>query len=76
MTADECFIFFAADADVGVFLALGWTIPRHVIDPRVEFMRIRNGRAPLPPLEGGDPDIAAEHHNRTIRSASSAAAPQ
>ena len=54
------FIFFAADADVGVFLALGWTVPRHVIDVRVEFMRIRNGLAPLPPLDGGDPDIAAE----------------
>ena len=60
MTADECFIFFAADADVGVFIDLGWTIPRHVIDVRVEFMRIRNGLAPLPPLDGGDPDIAAE----------------
>jgi hypothetical protein len=60
MTADECFIFFAADADVGVFIALGWTIPRHVIDVRIEFMRIRNGLAPLPPLDGGDPDIAAE----------------
>jgi DNA polymerase I len=60
MTADECFIFFAADADVGVFLALGWPAPRHVIDVRVEFMRIRNGLAPLPPLDGGDPDIAAE----------------
>jgi DNA polymerase I len=60
MTADECFIFFAADADIDVFLALGWTVPRHVIDVRVEFMRIRNGLAPLPSLEGGDPDIAAE----------------
>jgi hypothetical protein len=60
MTADECFIFFAADADVGIFLALGWTIPRHVLDVRVEFMRIRNGLAPLPPEEGGDPDIGAE----------------
>jgi hypothetical protein len=60
MTADECFIFFAADADVGIFLACGWPVPRHVIDHRVEFLRIRNGLAPLPPLEGGDPDIAAE----------------
>ena len=60
MTADECFIFFAADADVGVFIALGWTVPRHVIDVRIEFMRIRNGLAPLPPLEGGNLDIAAE----------------
>jgi len=60
MTADECFIFFAADADVGVFIARSWTVPRHVIDVRIEFMRIRNGLAPLPPLDGGDPDIAAE----------------
>jgi hypothetical protein len=60
MTDDECFIFFAADADIGVFLAEGWTIPRHVIDVRVEFMRIRNGLAPLAPYDGGDPDIAAE----------------
>jgi DNA polymerase I len=59
MAADECFIFFAADADIGMFINLGWTIPRHVIDVRVEFMRIRNGLAPLPPLDGGDPDIAA-----------------
>ena len=49
MTDDECFIFFAADADIGVFIELGWPIPRHVIDVRVEFMRIRNGLAPLPP---------------------------
>jgi DNA polymerase-1 len=59
MTADECFVFFAADADVGVFIELQWPIPRHVIDARVEFMRIRNGLAPLPSLDGGDPDIAA-----------------
>jgi len=59
MADDECFIFFAADADVGVFIKLQWPIPRHVIDVRVEFMRIRNGLAPLPPLDGGDPDIAA-----------------
>jgi DNA polymerase I len=60
MAADECFVFFAADADVGVFIELGWTIPRHVIDVRIEFMRIRCGLAPLPSLDGGDPDIAAE----------------
>jgi hypothetical protein len=60
MTADECFIFFAADADIGLFLPLGWKIPRHVIDVRVEFMRIRNGREPLEPPKGGNPDIAAE----------------
>jgi hypothetical protein len=60
MARDELFIFFAADADIGVFLSCDWTIPRHVLDPRVEFMRIRNGLAPLPPYDGGDADIAAE----------------
>jgi DNA polymerase-1 len=60
MAADECFVFFAADADVGVLIELGWIIPRHVIDVRIEFMRIRCGLAPLPSLDGGDPDIAAE----------------
>jgi hypothetical protein len=60
MTADECFIFFAADADVGLFIALGWPVPRHVIDVRIEFMRIRNGLEPLPAYDGGNPRIAAE----------------
>ena len=55
----KCFIFFAADADIGVFIELGWPIPRYVIDVRVEFMRIRNGLAPLQSFDGGDPDIAA-----------------
>lgn len=67
MTDDECFIFFAADADVGVFIELGWPIPRHVIDVRVEFMRIRNGLAPLPALDGGDLDIAAEKEAKTSK---------
>jgi DNA polymerase I len=43
MSADELFIMWAADADSLVFLAKGWSAPRHVLDPRVEFMRIRNG---------------------------------
>jgi hypothetical protein len=60
MSADECFLFFAADADIGIFLALGWTIPRHVIDARVEFIRIRNGAPLLKPYDGGDLDIGAE----------------
>jgi hypothetical protein len=60
MARDECFIFFAADADIGVFLSCGWPVPRQVLDPRVEFMRIRNGLAPLPPYNWGDAEIAAE----------------
>ena len=67
MGTDECFVFFAADADAGIFVNLKWPIPRHVIDPRVEFMRIRNGLAPLPPLDGGDPDIAAEKEAKTSK---------
>jgi hypothetical protein len=67
MAVDECFIFFAADADIGVFLALEWPIPRHVIDPRVEFMRIRNGLPPLPPYDCGDPVIAAEKETKRAR---------
>jgi hypothetical protein len=67
MTADECFVFFAADADVGIFINLKWPIPRHVIDPRVEFMRVRNGLAPLKPLDGGDPDIATEKETKASK---------
>jgi DNA polymerase I-like protein with 3'-5' exonuclease and polymerase domains len=59
MASDELFIFFAADADINIFLTQRWPTPRHVIDPRVEFIRVRNGFPPLKPLEGGDPDIAA-----------------
>jgi hypothetical protein len=66
MAADECFIFFAADADVGIFLASNWPLPRHVIDPRVEFMRVYNGARPLPSWRGGDPDLGAA---RDIREA-------
>jgi hypothetical protein len=64
MAADEAFIFFAADADISIFLVCGWPVPRHVIDVRVEFMRIRNGLRPLPPLEGGNVDIAAEKERK------------
>jgi DNA polymerase I len=67
MAADECFGFFAADADVGIFINLNWPIPRHVIDPRVEFMRVKNGLAPLQPPDGGDPDIAAEKEAKTSK---------
>jgi hypothetical protein len=65
MAADECFIFWAADADIGLFFALDWPIPRHVIDARVEFIRIRNGLGPLRPFEGGDPDIVDEKGIKT-----------
>jgi hypothetical protein len=67
MAADECFIFWAADADVKLFITLGWPIPRSVIDVLVEFRRIRNGLAPLPPEEGGNPDIAAEKEAKAAK---------
>jgi hypothetical protein len=67
MTADELFVFFAADADIGIFIALGWPIPRYVIDPRVEFMRIRNGLPPLASGDGGDPDISAEREIKAAK---------
>jgi hypothetical protein len=67
MAADELFIFCAADADVNVFITLGWPIPRNVIDVLVEFRRIHNGLAPLPPEEGGDPDIAAEKEAKAAK---------
>jgi hypothetical protein len=67
MTADELFIFWAADADVNIFITLGWPIPRHVIDVMIEFRRIRNGLPPLPPEEGGDPDIAAEKETKAAK---------
>jgi hypothetical protein len=65
MAADELFIFWAADADVGIFIALGWPVPRSVIDTRVEFMRIRCGLPPLPSDDTeSDPDIVAEREAR------------
>jgi hypothetical protein len=59
MTDDELFIFWAADADVGIFIALGWPVPQSVLDTRVEFMRIRCGLPPLPSIDTeNDPDMA------------------
>jgi hypothetical protein len=39
----ELFIAYAADAEIGVFLKLGWPAPLCVLDLYAEFMRIRNG---------------------------------
>jgi hypothetical protein len=64
MAADECFIFFAADADIGIFLSYGWTIPRHVINGRVEFIKIWNGDRPLTQFSNGNLDIAAEKETK------------
>jgi hypothetical protein len=43
MTKDELFILYAADADILTFIAMGWSTPLNVLDPRVEWMRIDNG---------------------------------
>jgi hypothetical protein len=68
MTSDESFVFWAADADVNLFITLGFPIPRNVIDVLVEFRRIHNGLASLPPEEGGNPDIAAKKEAKAARS--------
>jgi hypothetical protein len=39
----ELFIAYAADAEIGAFLALGWPAPLCVIDLYAEFLRVRNG---------------------------------
>jgi DNA polymerase I-like protein with 3'-5' exonuclease and polymerase domains len=39
----ELFIAYAADAELGVFLQLGWPLPLCVLDLYVEFLRVRNG---------------------------------
>jgi hypothetical protein len=39
----ELFIAYAADAEMGCFLQLGWPIPPFVLDLFAEFLRIRNG---------------------------------
>jgi hypothetical protein len=39
----ELFIAYAADAEIGAFLPLGWPPPLCVLDLYVEFLRIRNG---------------------------------
>jgi hypothetical protein len=39
----ELFIAYSADADIGVFLKLGWPPPLCVLDLYTEYLRIRNG---------------------------------
>jgi hypothetical protein len=43
LDGSELFIFFAADADLGCFLQLGWPIPPCILDLFPEFLRMRNG---------------------------------
>jgi hypothetical protein len=39
----ELFVCFSADAEVGVFLKLGWPPPLCILDLYSEYLRIRNG---------------------------------
>jgi hypothetical protein len=39
----ELYIFWAADADTGCFLQLGWPVPPCILDLFPEFLRTRNG---------------------------------
>lgn len=40
------FVAFYASAEMGCFLALGWTLPENVLDLFVEFRRMTNGKPP------------------------------
>jgi hypothetical protein len=40
----ELFIAYAADAEIGVFLSLGWVPPLCILDLFPEFLRMMNGR--------------------------------
>lgn len=37
-------VAYAAPAELGVHLVLGWDMPVHVLDPYVEYLRLTNGR--------------------------------
>jgi hypothetical protein len=64
MTADELFLFFAADADILIWIAQGWTVPRHVIDIRVEFIRVRNGDRPFTQFDTSNLELVAEKETK------------
>src|SRR5262252_8992366 len=36
---DSLFVSFAADAELGCHLVLGWPFPRYILDLRIEFKR-------------------------------------
>jgi hypothetical protein len=44
LDGSELFIAYAADAEMGCFLQLGWPIPPYILDLFPEFLRMRNGR--------------------------------
>ena len=39
----ELFVAYSADAEIGVFLKIGWPVPLCVLDLYSEYLRIRNG---------------------------------
>jgi hypothetical protein len=43
LDGSELFIPWAADAEMGCFLQLGWPIPPYILDLFPEFLRMRNG---------------------------------
>ena len=48
---DSLIVAFYASAEIGCFLALGWELPRHLLDLYAEFRRLTNG-LPLPSGRG------------------------
>jgi hypothetical protein len=46
-TAQDLFIAYMASAEIGNYLALGWSVPRHILDLHAEFRALTNGRVPL-----------------------------
>jgi DNA polymerase-1 len=46
LAADSLFVSFAADAELGCHLALGWQLPVRILDLRVEFLRATNTTPP------------------------------
>jgi hypothetical protein len=45
-TAQDLFIAYMASAEIGNYLALGWSVPRHLLDLHAEFRALMNGLTP------------------------------
>jgi DNA polymerase I len=46
---DALFVCYAANAELGAHLRLGWPLPRHVLDLNAEFRVVANGRRRMDP---------------------------
>jgi hypothetical protein len=72
---DELIIAYAADAEIGCFLSLGWRPPPHILDLFPEFLRYRNGWPREREFDGlidamahfGLPSLGADEKNRLRR---------